>query len=89
MLPSIPRLVRILPRSQLKTELPIPARLVPEPHRSDAKRATLIELLQQRKEQAGTAWPANLRIEPVVPKQALKKVSPETRKELLELMRER
>ena len=91
MRPSLPRLVRILPRSQLSAELPssAPPRVMPGPHRHDTHKITLIEMLQQRKKKAGTKFPTNIRIEPVVPKQALKNVSSETRQELKELLKER
>jgi len=91
MRPSIPRLVRIIPRSQLKAELPsvASARLVPTPHRSDARLPTLIELMQKRKEQAGDEFPLNIRIEPVLSKKTLRNVAPEIRQELKELLRER
>ncbi|TCD65414.1 hypothetical protein EIP91_002713 [Steccherinum ochraceum] len=88
---TLPRFVRIIPRSQLKTEVPsgtVP-RIVPQPHRSDTKPPSLIELMQKRKEEAGTSFPANIRIEPVLSKKVLRNVSPEIRDELRELLRER
>jgi hypothetical protein len=43
----------------------------------------------QRKADAGTDWPANLRIEPVVKKEAFKRVNADVRKRLKCLLKER
>lgn len=89
MRPSVPRLVRILPRHAVDKSGPIPALLVSGLHRSDAKKPTLIELLQKRQQEAGADFPSNIRIEPIVPKQAFKNISPEVRTSLKRLMKEK
>ncbi|KAJ3481556.1 hypothetical protein NLI96_g7584 [Meripilus lineatus] len=92
MRPTIPRLLRIIPRSQLKTESPStkPIRpLPPPPTRSDVKRPTLIQVLQQRQKEAGDNFPPNLRIEAELTKRSFKGVPAEIREELKEVVRER
>ena len=88
MRPTIPRLVRVIPRSKVATEyaasvqhLPRPARFVKEP--------TLIEMLLKRKEEMGATYPPNIRIEPVLSKETFEGVPAETREELKELLKER
>ena len=88
MRPSLPRLVRVIPRTQLQPEelrkLPIP-----EPVRSDVRRLTLIELLQKRKEEAGSDFPSNIRIEPVLTKKSFDGMKKEHIVELKSLLKER
>ncbi|GBE82384.1 hypothetical protein BKA93DRAFT_760729 [Sparassis latifolia] len=86
MRPSFPRLVRIIPRSQLVTQ---EARPLPEPERSDIKRTPLIELLQQRQASAGSHYPSNIRIEPVLTKATFKDVPKDIREELKTHLKER
>ncbi|KAI0797836.1 hypothetical protein C8Q75DRAFT_739815 [Abortiporus biennis] len=89
MRPTLVRLVRIIPRSQLVGDSASskPIRPLPGPVRSDVKKPTLIELLQERSKAAD--FPANIRIEPVVPRNAFRDVAPEVRSELKELLKER
>jgi hypothetical protein len=88
MRPSAACLVRIIPRNALK----VPDQKVipqPAPQTQELKKPTLIHLLMQRKADAGTDWPANLRIEPVVKKEAFKRVNADVRKRLKCLLKER
>ena len=87
---TIPRLVRVIKRSQLPVEQAASVSVVrPPPARSDVRRESLIELLLKRKEKMGDQYPPNIRIEPVLTKQAFENVPAETREELKELLRER
>ncbi|KAL1947965.1 hypothetical protein VTO73DRAFT_13689 [Trametes versicolor] len=70
MYPTLARLVRVLPRSQVDPAL----RPVPVPVRSDVPKQSLIEILQKRKEEAGEAYPANIRIESLEAKTALREL---------------
>ena len=88
MRPSLPRLVRVLPRSQLRPEelrtLPIA-----QPIRSDVKRPSLIELLQKRKAEAGSDYPSNIRIEPALTKKTFTGMKKEHIVDLKALLKER
>lgn len=88
MRPSLPRLVRVIPRGQLKSEQ---LRTVPIPQlvRSDVKRPTLIELLQKRRAEAGNDYPPNIRIEPALTKKSFSGVKKEHIIELKALLKER
>ena len=88
MKPTLPRLVRIVPRSSISTEIPSFKAPVPEPIRSDIRSLSLIDVLAQRKVDLGSSYPANIRIEPVVPKKAFKDVPKEIRTELLKATKE-
>ncbi|KAI4519188.1 hypothetical protein K525DRAFT_258731 [Schizophyllum commune Loenen D] len=67
--------VRVIPRIQPLT------RATREP--------TVLELLQERRKAAGAQWPANIRLEPAVPKTALVDVERHARRKLKLLTRER
>jgi hypothetical protein len=86
--PSIPRLVRIIPRNALQ----ISERKIlspPAPQTQELTRPTLIDVLQQQKQEAGDQWPMNIRIEPVVKKEAFKRVQADVRVRLKKLLKER
>ncbi|KAI0306755.1 hypothetical protein B0F90DRAFT_811418 [Multifurca ochricompacta] len=65
--PSLPRLVRVLPRSAIA--LPErgrpPLRLYEELPKDSRKPPTLLETLLKEKEVAGPNYPTNIRIEPI------------------------
>ncbi|KAI0794353.1 hypothetical protein C8Q74DRAFT_1315124 [Fomes fomentarius] len=84
MRPTLARLVRILPRSQVDPAL----RPVPPPVRSDAPRVSLIEILKKRKEEAGLDYPPNIRIEALEAKTALRGLPREARKSLANMLKE-
>ncbi|TFK81694.1 hypothetical protein K466DRAFT_329133 [Polyporus arcularius HHB13444] len=84
MRPTLVRLVRILPRSQVDPAL----RPVPQPIRSDVPRPSLIEVLQKRKEDAGADYPSNIRIESLEAKTALRGLPREARKSLAAMLKE-
>ena len=90
MRPSLPVLVRVLTRSELKleTQAAIVPRPLKGPIRSDKKRPTLIQTLKAEKEKNGKRYPSNVRIEPVLQRHLLAKVEPEARKQLLSMLRE-
>ena len=84
MRPTLVRLVRVVPRSQVDPAL----RPIPQPVRSDIPKPTLIEVLQKRKEEAGEAYPSNIRIEALETKTALRGLPREARKTLATMLRE-
>lgn len=84
MRPTLARLVRVLPRSQVDPAL----RPLPEPVRSDIPRLSLIEVLQKRKEEAGADYPPNIRIEAREAKTALRGLPRDARKSLANMMKE-
>ncbi|KAI0721611.1 hypothetical protein C8T65DRAFT_201165 [Cerioporus squamosus] len=84
MRPTLVRLVRVLPRSQVDPSL----RPVPPPVRSDVPQPSLIEVLQKRKEDAGADYPSNIRIEGLEAKTALRGLPREARKSLAAMLKE-
>lgn len=85
---SLPRLVRVIPRSQLTSETVAAVRTLPAP-RPYVRPPTLIEILMKRKEAAGDSYPSNIRIEPVITREAFRGVPHDLRKELKDLTKER
>ncbi|EKM55639.1 uncharacterized protein PHACADRAFT_256404 [Phanerochaete carnosa HHB-10118-sp] len=87
---TIPRLIRVVPRSKLATEYASASlvRPLPEPAPS-VKQPILIEVLLKRKAEMGAKYPSNIRIEPVLTKKAYEGVPADTREELKELLKER
>ncbi|TFY70521.1 hypothetical protein EVG20_g2478 [Dentipellis fragilis] len=90
MRPSLPRLLRIVPRSavtpqaarkRVKIYEEIPKELRVQP--------TLLQVLQKRRDEAGADYPPNIRIEPVVSKQTFSGVKPDAREPLRNVLRER
>ncbi|KAI9064266.1 hypothetical protein FKP32DRAFT_615855 [Trametes sanguinea] len=85
MQPTLARLVRVLPRSQVDPAL----RPVPAPARADEiRRPSLIEVLLKRKEEAGDNFPSNLRIEALEAKSALRGLPRDARKTLAAMLKE-
>ena len=92
MRPSLPLLVRVLTRQELKAEAAstVTARPLPGPLRSErVVKPTLIQELLAQKKHMGDKYPSNIRIEPILQRHFLKNVDPEARKEILELMKEK
>ncbi|GJE86965.1 hypothetical protein PsYK624_030480 [Phanerochaete sordida] len=87
---TIPRLVRVVQRSKLAAEYPTATvvRSLPEQAPS-VKQPTLIDVLLKRKADMGAEYPSNIRIEPVLTKEAFEGVPADTRDELKELLKER
>jgi hypothetical protein len=86
---TLPLFVRIIPRNSIK---PIQGRnieIVPEPipQRLEEK-FSLIDALMKQKDAMGSAWPPNLRIEPVVTKKTFERVHADYRTELKALLKE-
>ncbi|KIY65722.1 hypothetical protein CYLTODRAFT_399979 [Cylindrobasidium torrendii FP15055 ss-10] len=85
MRPSPARLIRLVPRSSVSGA----KKFVPAlDQRPIVKPPTLIETMQARQQAAGSNWPANIRIEPVVRREDFKGVPKKTRAQLLAMMRE-
>ncbi|KAH9479482.1 hypothetical protein JR316_0008076 [Psilocybe cubensis] len=88
MRPTARRLVRVVPRKALN----IPEHKIfnrPSPQFEDLQKPTFMDLLMQRKADAGDAWPANLRLEPQLKKVQFKEVEPRVRSALKRLTKER
>ena len=85
---SAVRLVRIIPRKSLD---PTSVRVLdaPSPQTRDLQKPTFFELLQKQREIAGSDWPGNIRIEPVVKKEAYRPVQGEVRTQLKRMLKER
>ncbi|KAH9842333.1 uncharacterized protein C8Q71DRAFT_199117 [Rhodofomes roseus] len=89
MRPSLPRLVKVIPKSQLAQQgIPL-QRTLPEPVRSDIKQPTLIELLMKRRADAGESYPSNIRIEPELKMAHFRRFPKEVGMELKEMAREK
>ncbi|KAF8919485.1 hypothetical protein CPB85DRAFT_1276853 [Mucidula mucida] len=86
MRPSFARLVRMLPRSAVSSEQKVVTSLASRPPRT--KPLTLIDIMLEKQTLAGNDWPANLRIEPTIPKTAFKHMTPKVRSKLREALRE-
>ncbi|KII88938.1 hypothetical protein PLICRDRAFT_590673 [Plicaturopsis crispa FD-325 SS-3] len=80
---TIPRLVRIVPRSVAKAAN---AHITPHPaikNRSGSELPpTVHEVLMRQRAEMGEAWPANVRIEPILTKKTFARVRPELRSDL-------
>lgn len=88
---TLPRLVRVVTRSQLAAEntsanivQPVLPRM--RPHHVEP---SIIQSLLERKASMGGAYPSNIRIEPILTKATFEGVPAEARKELKELLKER
>lgn len=79
------RLVQIIPKSAIPQSIVRPAL---RPQTEELNRPTLIDILLERKANS-TDWPQNLRIEPVVKKEAFRHVQAEARTELKKMLKER
>jgi len=85
---SAARLIRVIPRKSLD---PTSVRVLdaPVPQTRDLQNPTVFELLQKQRETAGSDWPGNIRIEPVVKKDAYRPVQGELRTQLKKMLKER
>lgn len=74
MRPTTPCLVRLIRRADLPTQPTVKTHVLPvlTPYQKE-KRKTLYDVLVEKKEAAGSSWPPNLRVEPVVPKSDLQR----------------
>jgi hypothetical protein len=81
-------LVQIIPRKALQ----LPEKkitLPPAPQTRDLGKPTLMNVLMRQREASGEIWPKNIRIEPVVKKEAFKRVQSDVRIRLKKLLKER
>ena len=89
MQPSIVRFIQIIPRKALQlTGKKIAPPPLPQKTR-DLENPTLLSVLMQQREASGELWPTNIRIEPVVKKEAFKQVQSDVRIRLKRLLKER
>lgn len=88
MQPSLPRLVQIIRRTALQLE---EKKILspPAPQNLELKRPRLIDILMEQQAKAGSSWPSNIRIEPVVKREAFKHVQAEVRTRMKKLLKER
>jgi len=88
MQPTIVRLIQIIPRKalQLTGKKITPP---PVPQTRDLETPTLLSVLMQQREASGELWPRNIRIEPVVKKEAFKRVHSDVRIRFKNLLKER
>lgn len=88
---SLPRLVRILPRSAIARPEHghPPLRIYEELPKDARKEPTLIEILLKEKEVAGSNYPPNIRIEPVVSKKTFAGVKRDFVPQMKAILRER
>ncbi|KAF4568367.1 hypothetical protein EYR40_010230 [Pleurotus pulmonarius] len=80
--------LRIVPRSSLRVK-PSAITPAPAPQVAELQQPTIIDILTKRRDAAGSRWPQNLRIEPVLKREALQNVRAEVRSDLKALLRER
>jgi len=85
MRPSMVRLVQIVPRNALQGKIiPPSARQTP-----DLEKSTVVNILMRERDTSGELWPRNIRIEPVIKKEAFKRVQSDVRVRLKKLLKER
>lgn len=89
MRPSAVRLIRIIRRQNLPQEAKDKVIPAPVPQTEELKRPSLIDILAEQKAEAGSSWPANIRLEPVVKKDAFKPVQADVRVRMKKLLKER
>ncbi|KAI0057095.1 hypothetical protein BV25DRAFT_1831469 [Artomyces pyxidatus] len=90
MRPSLPRLVRILPRTAVTPTSGRPRPRIYDELPKEARQITpLIDVLQKRKQEAGAAYPPNIRIEPVISKRTFRGLKGEAIAPLRQVLRER
>lgn len=78
------QLMRLIPKSTLGN-----ARVLPTlTHIRSQDSTSVFNRLTAQREQAGEAWPKNIRLEPVVKKEAFKRVQADVRNRLKRLLRE-
>ena len=88
---SLPRLVRILPRSAIalpEHDHP-PLRIYEELPKDARREPTLLEILLKEKEAAGSNYPPNIRIEPLALKKTLAGVKRDLVPQMKAILRER
>lgn len=88
MRPTIPRLIRILPRSSVVAEQ-AQAKIIEQAPRELLKPPSLYEVLLKRKNEAGASYPSNIRLEPPLTKDMFAEVKPWKVRPLKEMMKER
>lgn len=76
MKPSIGRLFQLVPRKDIPKHCILPALRPYEPKKDQI---TVHDILLERKEKAGTAWPSNIRVEPPLTKKVLEPVDKRVR----------
>ncbi|TRM69743.1 hypothetical protein BD626DRAFT_475134 [Schizophyllum amplum] len=81
------RLLEVVPKSLVDKSVRVTPRL--QPLTRTSREPTVMEILAQKKQAAGTKWPANLRLENPVPKEALVQVEQHARRKLKLLLKER
>jgi hypothetical protein len=88
---SLPRLVRILPRSAIARPEHghPPLRIYEELPKGSRKQLSLLEILLKEKEAAGPNYSPNIRIEPVVSKNTFAGVKRDLVAEMKAILRER
>jgi len=87
---SLPRLVRILPRSAITPgHGRPPVRIYEELPKDSRKQPTLLEILLKDKEAAGPNYPPNIRIEPVASKKTFAGVKRDLIAQMKSIVRER
>ena len=88
---SLPRLVRVLPRSTIapRGQGRPPVRIYEELPKASRRQPTLLEILLKEKEAAGPNYPPNIRIEPVVSKETFTGVKRELIAQMKAIVRER
>ncbi|KAH9048490.1 hypothetical protein EDB84DRAFT_1456294 [Lactarius hengduanensis] len=91
MRPSLPRLVRVLPRSAIAPpeHSHCPPKIYDELPRSSRMSPPLLEVLLKEKELAGTDYPPNIRIETTVSKRTFTGVKRDLVAPLKAILRER
>ncbi|EIM82466.1 uncharacterized protein STEHIDRAFT_124573, partial [Stereum hirsutum FP-91666 SS1] len=85
MRPSLPRLIRIVPRATITA----PEAIIEEVPRELTKRPTLYEILSKRRIDAGASYPSNIRLEPPLTKEMFAAVKPWKVRPLKNMVRER
>ncbi|KAL1748615.1 hypothetical protein HDZ31DRAFT_29291 [Schizophyllum fasciatum] len=81
------RSLEVISRSVVDKGVRVTPRL--QPLSRATREPTVMQLLEKRREAAGAQWPANIRLEPAVPKVALVDVERQARRKLKLLLRER
>lgn len=87
---SATRLLRLIPRKALPEN--VRERIFPPPISQNLEvkgQPSLIDALEKLKADTGKDWPANIRLEPVVKREAFKTVQADVRVRLKKLLKER
>jgi hypothetical protein len=78
-------LVQIVPRNALQGKIIPPS----APQTLDLEKSTVVNILMRERDISGELWPRNIRIEPVIKKEAFKRVQSDVRVRLKKLLKER